>query len=312
MDKPHTTPKDFFLSIGAIIALYVSAGSLLALLFGIINATFPDALNSYYNFYTGGMRFAIASLIIVFPIFVGLSVLIRKDIVANPAKRDLSIRKWLVYLTLFVTGLVVVGDFIAVLNVFLSGELTTRFIAKVIAILVVSGAVFGYYLYDIKRSATDNKGASRAIIASAFVLVLGSLVWGFSVMGSPATARNIRFDATRQSDLQSIQWQIINVWQQKGAIPTELSELNDSISYFSVPTDPETRESYVYEKTGAKTFKLCATFARSTADGDAQTSTVVREYGMNDVNWKHSAGLHCFDRSIDADLYPVVQAAKRF
>ncbi len=290
MDKPHTTPKDFFLYVGAIIALYVSAGSLLAVLFAIINAVFPDALNPYYGYYTGGMRFAIASLIIVFPIYVGLSWIIRRDIVANPAKRELSVRKWLVYLTLFVTGLVVVGDFIAVLNVFLGGELTVRFIAKVVAILVVSGAVFAYYLYDIRRSAVENKTVSRAIVIASAFLVLGSLAWGFSVMGSPATARNIRFDSTRQSDLQNIQWQVLNVWQQKGAVPTKLAELNDSLSYFSVPVDPETGAQYVYEKVGPKAFKLCATFARS-ADSDA--------------NWKHGAGLVCFDRTIDAELYPV-------
>jgi hypothetical protein len=295
MDKQHTTPKDFFLYVGSIIALYVSAGSLLAVLFAIINAVFPDAINPYYDYYSGGMRFAIASLIIVFPIYVGLSWIIRRDIVANPAKRELSVRKWLVYLTLFVTGLVVVGDFIAVLNVFLGGELTARFIAKVIAILVVSGAVFSYYLYDIRRSAIENKTVSRAIVIASAVLVLGSLVWGFSVMGSPATARNIRFDSTRQSDLQSIQWQVLNVWQQKGAIPAKLADLNDPLSYFTVPVDPETGAQYVYEKVGPKAFKLCATFARSSNSSSA----------IIDVKWEHGAGSFCFDRTIDAELYPV-------
>jgi hypothetical protein len=300
MDKQHTTPKDFFLYVGSIIALYVSAGSLLAVLFAIINAVFPDAINPYYDYYSGGMRFAIASLIIVFPIYVGLSWIIRRDIVANPAKRELSVRKWLVYLTLFVTGLVVVGDFIAILNVFLGGELTMRFVAKVIAILVVSGAVFAYYLYDIRRSAVENKRVSRGIVIASSVLVLGSLVWGFTVMGSPSTARNIRFDATRQGDLQNIQWQVLSVWQQKGVIPAKLAELNDPLSYFTVPVDPETGAQYVYEKVGPKAFRLCATFARS-----AESSVNA------DTKWKHDAGSFCFDRTIDAELYPVTPAAKR-
>ncbi|MFA6158840.1 MAG: DUF5671 domain-containing protein [Candidatus Paceibacterota bacterium] len=307
MNKPQTTPKDFFLYVGAIIALYVSAGSLLAVLFSIIGAIFPDAVARSYDYYNGGMRFAIASLIIIFPMYIALSWIIRRDIVANPEKRELSVRKWLVYLTLFVTGLVVVGDLVTVLNVFLGGEVTVRFIAKVIATLVVSGAIFGYYLYDIRRSADENKRVSRIIVVASAAFVLGTLVWGFAVMGSPSKARNLRFDDTRTSDLQSIQWQIINVWQQKGALPAQLSDLNDSLSYFSLPIDPETGASYVYEKTAAKAFKLCATFALGTADGAASgvSASVVRPYGVTDTNWKHSAGTHCFERTIDAALYPV-------
>lgn len=312
MDKPHTTPKDFFVSVGAMIALYVSAGSLLALLFAIINATFPDAMGpTYFYGYTGGMRFAIASLIIVFPIYVALSRHIRIDIAKNPAKRELPVRRWLVYLTLFVAGVVVVGDLIAVLNVFLGGELTARFIAKVIATLVVSGAVFGYYIYDIKRPTEDNKKVSWSIIGAAAVLVLGSLVWGFSVMGSPATARKIRFDQARVNNLQSIQWQIVNVWQQKGALPAQLADLNDSISYFDLPVDPETGAAYVYQKTGNVSFKLCAVFSRdNTTDGEkaADYSTSYREYGIaGETNWRHAAGEHCFERTIDPEIYPVLR-----
>ncbi len=304
MDKPHTTPKDFFLYVGAIIALYVSAGSLLAVLFAVINASFPDALTISYDYYGSGMRFAIASLIIVFPIYIGLSWFIRGDIVKQPEKRDLGVRKWLVCLTLFVTGLVVVGDLIAVINVFLGGELTARFIAKVFAVLIVSGAIFGYYLYDIKRSAIENKKVSRIITASAVALVLGSLVWGFIVMGSPATARQTRFDATRQSDLQNIQWQVINTWQQKGALPSQLSELNDSLSYFVLPVDPETGAQYVYEKTGSKAFKLCATFSRSSSATSYPPSPIIGVV-LSDTRWDHGAGKACFDRTIDPDLYPI-------
>ncbi len=310
MDKPKTTPKDFFLYVGALIALYVSAGSLLALLFAIINAVFPDTLNAYYNFYTGGMRFAIASLIIVFPIYVTLSWAIRRDIVKDHSKHEIFIRKWLVYLNLFVTGIVVVGSLVTVLNVFLGGEITARFIAKIIATLAVSGAVFGYYFYDIRRSTKDDKKVSFRIALAAGIFVLGSLIWGFSVMGSPATARNIRFDQTRTNDLQNIQWQVVNVWQQKGSLPAQLSEINDSISYFDMPVDPETGEAYTYKKTGPQSFELCAVFARSTVGQEAaETGSMPIDYigYVPDQKWQHPAGEHWFERSIDSDIYPVLR-----
>ena len=47
MDKPKTTPKDFFLWAGAIITFYWSVIAFILLTFDYINYTFPNAL-SYY------------------------------------------------------------------------------------------------------------------------------------------------------------------------------------------------------------------------------------------------------------------------
>ena len=85
--KIKTTPKDFFVFIGAMVALYVSAVSLLNLLFEIINASFPDALNFSYDNFSSGMRWSIASLLIVFPLYIFLSWFINKDLATNPLKK---------------------------------------------------------------------------------------------------------------------------------------------------------------------------------------------------------------------------------
>ena len=69
--KTKMTPKDFFVQLGIFASLYISLGSLVGLLYEIIDHIFPD-LNAYgYNDpYSSGMRFAIASLIIIFPAFI--------------------------------------------------------------------------------------------------------------------------------------------------------------------------------------------------------------------------------------------------
>ena len=149
--KIKTAPKDFFVFIGAMVALYASAVSLLNLLFEIINASFPDALHFSYDNFSSGMRWSIASLIIVFPLYLFLSRFINKDLVGNPQKKNLGIRKWLTYLTLFVAGVTIITDLIILINTFLGGEITARFAFKVLAVLVVAGAAFTYYLYDLRR-----------------------------------------------------------------------------------------------------------------------------------------------------------------
>ena len=119
----------------------------------------------------------------------------------------------------------------------------------------------------------------------------------------------VRHDEQRLSDLQSIQWQIVNFYQQKGYIPSELNELSDPISGFIPPVDPETGEAYEYTLIGqsAKAFELCATFNIETPHkGEASIARMPYGPAMeNAENWDHSLGRHCFQRAIDPQLYPI-------
>lgn len=313
-----TGAKDFFLYLASFAGLYVSAISLISLLFAMINKALPDALNGYYygsDPYSAGVRMAIASLLIVFPLYLVVAAYIDKYVRANPEKKELSVRKWLTYLTLFLTAVAVVIDLIVLVNTFLGGEITSRFIWKVLSVLVVSGSVFGYYFYDLRKSfAPDSPKRTKLIVSLACVLVFGSLVAGFVVVGSPMTARALRFDDRRVNDLTSIQWQIVSYWQQKGKLPATLVDVNDPISSYMTPVDPVTGKAYTYQTTGAKAFRLCADFALGSrgalgAKGTMVAPTSVSSAYPESSNWTHGAGTQCFDRTIDADLYPVREKA---
>ncbi len=323
-NNKKTSAKDFFLYLSSFAGLYVSAVSLISLLFAMINKALPDALNSMYYYgsdpYSAGVRTAIASLLIVFPIYLALASYIDRYVRANPEKKDISVRKWLTYLTLFLTGVAVVVDLVVLVNTFLGGEITSRFVWKVLSVLVVSGAVFAYYFYDLRKTfSAGSPKRTKLIVSLACLLVFGSLVAGFVVVGSPMSARAQRFDDRRVSDLTSIQWQVINYWQQKGKVPASLSDLNDPISGFSVPTDPETGKAYGYQKSPQDlSFKVCATFSTKS---DSQSGVSGRGGAMSEPsvsymvpgsnNWAHGIGTVCFDRVIDRDLYPVREKAAK-
>ena len=85
-DKPKTTAKDFFLWLGAMVSLYVSAVSLITLVFQYVNYTFPDELQYYTDPYSGAIRFAISSLIVLFPLFLYLMRKINRDMKEDPTK----------------------------------------------------------------------------------------------------------------------------------------------------------------------------------------------------------------------------------
>jgi hypothetical protein len=298
-----TTPKDAFLHLGATFALYVSVISTLTLLFQYINYWLPDALLPFYG--GGSIRWAIASIVVAFPAYIYVARLIYREGATEPAKYESRLRKWLMYLTLFIAALILAGDLIAVIYNFLEGELTARFILKAVAIGAVIGGAFYYLLWDLKRgSGAITPGAKQALTATVVAVAL-IVVYGFAIAGSPFEERLRRFDDRRVSDLQTIQRQVVNFYQAKGALPANLEELRDDISGFVPPVDPKTNEAYEYIPTGGLAFQLCATFE---AKGDAaETERIAYPVfpGEKSESFAHGVGRTCFERTIDPAFYPV-------
>lgn len=299
------TAKDFFLHIAVIFLLYSGTVALLNILFNVINVAFPQ-VNQVGYYSSTSISLPVATLIVVFPLFLFLVNVLHKSYQIDSSRKDYPVRKGLIYLTIFIAGGVLAGDLVTLIYFFLDGQdMTTAFLLKILSVLVVIGSVFGYYLDDLKDRLTGfRRNVWRGV---AVVLVLGSIITGFSVLGSPQTQRMYRYDSQKVSDLQSIQWQIVNYWQQKGMIPVTLEQLQDPISGFTVPTDPQTKMSYEYKKTSALSFDLCAEFNKVSQSSTDTMARVVYPEPINKLtySWLHETGRQCFSRSIDPQLYPI-------
>jgi hypothetical protein len=306
------TPRDLFLHLLAVVTLYWSAISFTALLWQFINNFVVDALD-YYSA-EGSLsiiRFSVSSILIVFPVFILTSWFLNKIYIRESQVRESKIRKWLIYLTLFITSLIIIGDLIFVINSFLGGEVTVRFILKALSVILVAGIVLSYYLDDVRRD-TPTKLA-KPFAWSAGVLVLAVVACAFFVVGSPNSARLIQFDQQKISDLQSIQYQVVNYWQLKEKLPENLSVLNDPISNYIIPADSQTGKAYEYVVKDAVnlSFELCAEFNKEGKDQYSQTRPAMYpEKGVVD-NWNHTEGRVCFERKIDKDLYPPFNKLKQ-
>jgi len=313
MENTKMNPRDFFMHLLGFAALYVSIITFLTLLFQYINVLFPDPLNFYYTGILNIIRVASSALIVVFIVFLLINWLLEKDFRKIPPKRDLKFRKWLIYFTLFVSAVTIIIDLIRLVYIFYSGELSSRFFLKVLAVLLVAAAVFAYYLWDLKR-AVDKKYQLPKILAwLTSTVVIISIVGGFFIVGSPATQRQRRFDDQRVNNLQEIQSQIINYWQQKEKLPEKLADLNDSISGFMPPADPVTSQNYEYVIKEPLTFELCADFNTVSLNYNQINSKTQPAPYYGDPyqqNWGHDIGRICFSRTIDPDLYKLDNAIK--
>jgi hypothetical protein len=308
-EKPKSSPKDVFMHLLMIAMLYVATFSFISLWFDYINFLFPDALNYYYQGILDGVLWATATLIVVFPVYILLSWLLGKEMAVEPEKRELRVRKWLVYLTLFIAAIAIIVDIVRLVYNFLSGELTTPFFLKIFVVLLVAVAVFGYYLWDVRRKAGVLTTLPKTLAWVVSVVVFGSIIGGFFLVGSPAHQRDVRLDNQRVNDLQNIQSQVLTYWQQKNTLPTKLSELEDSISGFVPPVDPD-GVVYEYRAEDPLTFELCATFKTASVGTDTagRYSKPMPVGFSNDPysqNWNHGAGRTCFSRPIDPELYKI-------
>jgi hypothetical protein len=304
--KARITPRDFFLWAGAMIALYWSAVSFIFLLFNYINVALPNPLLPAPDPYQGGMPYEMASLIVLVPLYVVLTHYIRRSIAIDPSRKDVWVRRWAIILTLFVAVATVAGDVITLLTTFFRGEeLTTAFVLKVVIVLAVAGVGFLYFLKDLKGYWDDHRAGERTAAMSLGAVAVIAIIAGFFIVGTPYQARLMRFDNERVSDLQNIQYQVVSYWQRKQALPASLDALQDPISGYLAPVDPETGAPYEYAAAKGQSFELCATFDRA----DQNPSSAYMGYptapgGMSADSWAHPAGRHCFERTIDPALYP--------
>lgn len=311
MDKPRVTPKDFVLWLGAMATLYGGVIAFISLIFDYINHAFPNAVDGSYpsDIYSSSISYETASLIVLTPLFLMLMRLIRRDIARDPTRADIWVRRWALFLTLFIAGATMAIDLIVLLTYYLQGQdLTMGFLLKVLTVLLVIGLGFMHFMADLWGYWAQEKAKARMVNWAVGFLVIFAIVGGFFIVGSPQYQRQLKQDATRVQDLQNIQWQIVNYWQQKEKLPASLADLKDPISNNIIPLDPATKQSYEYIPGEGMSFQLCATFA--TTGGDMPDGAMVQptepmaKGSPIADNWSHGTGHQCFERIIDPQRYP--------
>lgn len=295
--ESKTTARDFFVNLGAIVALGFFVANLIGLLFTIINRAYPPTVG--YGYYgSGSISFPVSALIIFFPVYVLLMWLLERGYRTEPEKRNVGIRKWLTYITLFVSGFALAGDLVTILYYFIDGrDITTGFILKFLVVLIISLSIFFYYIYDVMGRSSANFRKIWAIVSAASILLC--IVWGFSVLGSPRTQQLLKYDEQKVNDLRGIQNSIQNFYSLKGFLPKDLAELFAGQNYYMNTEDPQTKKPYEYEKTSDTTYNLCAEFNKELTKDE-----YAARYGLYDVNtWLHGVGRYCFAETINPNMY---------
>lgn len=289
-----TSAKDFFLNLGVIVALYTSSIALLTLVFTVINRAYPKISGNFNG--SESISLPVSILLIFFPIFVFLVWFLEKSYKTEPEKKHLTVKKWLNYLTLFVSGVAMAIDLVMVIFYFIDGqELTTGFVMKILAVFVVTLAIFVYFISDIKEKL--NSKSRKIWGAVAVVVVLSSVIWGFSVLGSPRTQRLYKYDNQKISRLEELSYRVETYYGAKSALPNSMDELKSYDSYVDmISKDLQTGKEFEYVKIDNVSYSVCADFNKESIDAG------VKSY-YSEVNWKHAAGRDCLKKTVNPNLY---------
>lgn len=158
--RPYLSAREAFMYLVLFGTLYTSAFYLGRLIFDIINLTFPDPAQESgldASYIQASMRWSISSLIVAFPVFLYLSWLTDREVGRDPVKRASKVRRWLTYLTLFASACALIGDVTTLVYNALGGELTIRFLLKIVTVALIAGTAFIYYLRDLRRDEVEGR-----------------------------------------------------------------------------------------------------------------------------------------------------------
>lgn len=298
MNTKHDAKYTFYylLSLVALIFMAISVGMVA---FGIIDKTIPDILN-YYNYSSvdSRLKFAISALLISIPVFYSVSCLINRGLRCQELDKESPIRRWLTYFIILVSSLIILGSFVSLVNSFLSGELTVRFILKVASVLLIAGISFSFYLYDVKRESPEKKDrVTKIFFVVTLFLVVSVFVAAWFFVESPQKTRARRIDNLILNNFFNLESCINSYYTYNKKLPEKISDLSLNQQIYFNPEfalDPESNEEIGYNKINDSEFELCANFRTSSYEED-QNDPRLR---LNGNNQEHDSGYQCLSRKL--------------
>jgi len=286
MENKNSAKITFFylLSLFGLVFAAISSGMIL---FQVINKLIPDALNYSGRFSPEALRFAISAVIVATPVYYWMTSLIQKSLQKEELDKDSQLRKWMTYIIIFVSAVVIIVSLITLINNYLGGDLTSKIALKVLTTIVISGIVLSYYLYNIKRTNFEKNKVLKVYFWSSMALVIMILISGFLVADSPAQVRKVKHDTNIVNDLNNIRNGIEEYTRSYGELPENLEGLSsDMLYYFRTETDIS---DYEYKILNDKEYEICAEFETNSVDNNDQ-------YFQKE--WLHEIGKKCFERKV--------------
>jgi hypothetical protein len=138
--------RDAFLYLLNFIALGFWTVALWQIWDDLVRRWFPDPLTDTGTTLREDIAWQVAVLVVTFPLFALMHVLIQRELARRPELYYSPIRRWLTYLTLVFAAIAIVVDAAMTIQSLIVGHLTTHFLLDTLGLMLLGGGVFAYYL----------------------------------------------------------------------------------------------------------------------------------------------------------------------
>ena len=153
--RPYVSAREAFFYALLFASLAMTAWHLVTLFHALIDLWLPDNGREDWRYYgaSSSIRWAVAALVVFGPLFLWLHARATRAQAADPGRARSVVRRWVGYLALFLAACSLLGDLIAVVYAFLSGDLTLRFLLKALVVAAVAGVVLALFRGDTEGDA---------------------------------------------------------------------------------------------------------------------------------------------------------------
>lgn len=305
--KTYVSAREAFLYIVMFALLGLVAYNLSSLVFALIDRAIADALDTSTQ-YSRSMqvRSALSALAVATPLLAGFGWYIAKARRADPAMQQSRVRKWLTYVTLIVAALIFVGDLIALVYNFLSGDLSQRLLLKMVVVALISGGIFIFFVRDVETERARGKFGLAPVMAAlgaAFVAV--AFAGGLLSIENPIAAREYRLDGARVAAVRRVAGAAQCAYSFTNRIPRSYNEIRADFAERSVPVygncntvlfTADDERVIAYQMEDASHIRLCTDFfrpSRAATDDPVELRYPVPDVPVFDER-RPAAGRHCY------------------
>lgn len=133
-------------------------------------------------------------------------------------------------------------------------------------------------------------------------VVIGSILYGFRLAGSPLDKKNIKEDTERLSNMSNVKYAIENYSKQYQSLPESLDEISKKMAV-TLPVDPKTEQSFEYKITGTNSYSLCAVFATDTKNPSSPNyKSPPDTVYLENTTLRHSKGYDCIAYKLNSSI----------
>jgi hypothetical protein len=141
---------DTFENILLFVSLFVLATAINFILSVYIDRWLPKFQYNTFPSYDSTLLYnSLSAIIVTYPLFSFFFLDIEKRNIKNKFLHNLKSRKFLIYITLIITFVIMLFSIISIISNFLNGEVSNNALAHFLVTIIIFGVIFTYYLWQV-------------------------------------------------------------------------------------------------------------------------------------------------------------------